>query len=75
MLIVWFFNPPFSACFKMSSVRQKERIKTKNPVFPRENEVFSDQKLVGEGGFEPPTSWSRTKRATRLRYSPMTYET
>jgi hypothetical protein len=29
-------------------------------------------KLVGEGGFEPPTFWSRTKRATRLRYSPMT---
>jgi hypothetical protein len=26
--------------------------------------------MVGESGFEPPTSWSRTKRATRLRYSP-----
>ena len=26
--------------------------------------------MVGEGGFEPPTFWSRTKRATRLRYSP-----
>jgi hypothetical protein len=26
--------------------------------------------LVGERRFELPTSWSRTKRATRLRYSP-----
>ena len=26
--------------------------------------------LVGAGGFEPPTSWSRTKRATKLRYAP-----
>ena len=26
--------------------------------------------LVGERGFEPPTSSSRTKRATELRYSP-----
>lgn len=27
-------------------------------------------KVVGERRFELPTSWSRTKRATRLRYSP-----
>ena len=26
--------------------------------------------MVGERGFEPLTFWSRTKRATRLRYSP-----
>ena len=26
--------------------------------------------MVGEMGFEPMTFWSRTKRATRLRYSP-----
>ncbi len=25
---------------------------------------------VGAGGLEPPTSWSRTKRATKLRYAP-----
>ena len=25
---------------------------------------------IGARGFEPPTSWSRTKRATRLRYAP-----
>lgn len=25
---------------------------------------------VGMGGFEPPTSWSRTKRAAKLRYIP-----
>ena len=28
------------------------------------------KKMVGESGFEPPASWSRTKRATKLRYSP-----
>src|SRR5579863_1953439 len=27
-------------------------------------------KQIGARGFEPPTSWSRTKRATRLRYAP-----
>ena len=27
--------------------------------------------MVGEPGFEPGTSSSRTKRATKLRYSPM----
>ncbi len=26
--------------------------------------------MVGETGVEPAASWSRTKRATRLRYSP-----
>ena len=26
--------------------------------------------MVGAGGFEPPTFWSRTKRATSLRYTP-----
>ena len=28
-------------------------------------------KLVGARGFEPPTPWSRTKCATRLRYAPI----
>ena len=26
--------------------------------------------MVGARGFEPPTSWSRTKRASKLRYAP-----
>ncbi len=29
--------------------------------------------VVGAGRFELPTSWSRTKRATRLRYAPTFY--
>ena len=29
-------------------------------------------KLVGERGFEPPTHWSQTSCATKLRYSPNT---
>ena len=28
-------------------------------------------RLVGKMGFEPTTSWSRTKRATKLRYFPI----
>ena len=28
--------------------------------------------MVGAVGFEPTTSWSRTKRATKLRYAPPT---
>ncbi len=27
-------------------------------------------KMVGAEGFEPSAFWSRTKRATRLRYAP-----
>ncbi len=26
--------------------------------------------MVGAGGFEPPTLWSQTRCATRLRYAP-----
>ncbi len=26
--------------------------------------------MVGARGFEPPTPWSRTRCATRLRYAP-----
>ncbi|RMN17265.1 hypothetical protein ALQ63_02533 [Serratia plymuthica] len=28
-------------------------------------------KVVGERGFEPPTHWSQTSCATKLRYSPI----
>nr|CDS56749.1 conserved hypothetical protein [Serratia symbiotica] len=27
--------------------------------------------MVGERGFEPPTHWSQTSCATKLRYSPL----
>ena len=30
-------------------------------------------KMVGERGFEPPTHWSQTSCATKLRYSPIFY--
>ncbi len=30
--------------------------------------------MVGERRFELPASWSRTKRATKLRYSPIIHE-
>ena len=31
---------------------------------------YSHHKVVGEEGFEPPTSCSQSRRATRLRYTP-----
>ncbi len=35
-------------------------------------EVRASKKVVGARGFEPPTPWSRTRCATRLRYAPST---
>ena len=32
--------------------------------------VVLTRSRVGARGFEPPTSWSQTRRATRLRYAP-----
>ena len=29
--------------------------------------------VVGEEGFEPPTLWSQTRCATKLRYSPTNF--
>ena len=29
--------------------------------------------MVGVRGFEPPASWSRTMRATKLRYTPIRF--
>ena len=49
---------------------------TKTGVFPETQKKGQQQNcqpfkiLVGARGFEPPTSWSQTKRATRLRYAP-----
>ena len=39
--------------------------KTKNPALFKRG-----SKVVGERGFEPPTHWSQTSCATKLRYSP-----
>ena len=35
-----------------------------------ELEIWKLRKMVGAVGFEPTTSWSQTKRATKLRYAP-----
>ena len=40
--------------------------KTKNPALFKRG-----SKVVGERGFEPPTHWSQTSCATKLRYSPI----
>ena len=46
--------------YKMVTIEDSEKSKVLN----------LQDKVVGERRFELPTSWSRTKRATRLRYSP-----
>jgi hypothetical protein len=41
------------------------------PMIQARPEKLSGRKLkIGVRGFEPPTTWSRTKCATRLRYTP-----
>lgn len=50
-------------CNKARKKRAKEDRKEKTP--PKRG-----SKLVGERGFEPPTHWSQTSCATKLRYSP-----
>ena len=33
---------------------------------------YKDLPMVGVSGFEPEASWTRTKRDTKLRHTPMT---
>jgi hypothetical protein len=39
----------------------------------QKQEIFQHDELVGAAGFEPATFWSQTRRATRLRYAPLTF--
>lgn len=36
----------------------------------KQSEEDKRNKKIGAAGFEPATSWSQTKRDTRLRYAP-----
>ena len=40
----------------------------------RQLALAAPRTMVGATGFEPATSWSRTKRATKLRYAPVQVE-
>ena len=56
---------------ELSDLRRLRRRQTK--ASPTHRSFFpykAHKKMVGERRFELPTSWSRTKRATKLRYSP-----
>jgi hypothetical protein len=44
--------------------------KTRSSEDPAPLKTARNPKMVGAVGFEPTTSWSRTKRATKLRYAP-----
>ena len=61
-----FFPPPYP--LRASSIHSPQTLKQKNPLSLRT--TVSLRKLVGVKGFEPLTFWSRTKRATSLRYTP-----
>ncbi len=54
---------------KTTFSRGIKKYRRRNVPFPTA-ERTAHTVLVGERGFEPPTSSSRTKRATKLRYSP-----
>ena len=53
--------------------------KNRQPVHwrydPKASSDADWKKVVGEEGFEPPTSCSQSRRATRLRYTPKRRET
>src|SRR5439155_7875803 len=37
---------------------------------PSQHSIIPKRYLVGASGFEPPASWSRTRRSTRLSHAP-----
>jgi hypothetical protein len=46
------------------------RKKAKISVITASPCVFGRKEVVGAAGFEPATSWSQTKRSTKLSYAP-----
>lgn len=40
------------------------------PAPPVAGKPAIQEEMVGADGFEPPTSWSQTRRSTRLSYAP-----
>lgn len=50
----------------------KRRLRRKNKPYKSSNKAkFEGLSVVEVTGFEPATFWSRTKRATKLRYAPI----
>jgi hypothetical protein len=48
---------------------QRISLRAQNLAIDAES-YLCEKLLVGEGGLEPPASWSQTRRATKLRHSP-----
>ena len=62
-------NEPRPLAASLLQVPQQE---TEKPnISWREDSRLREDEMVGVIGFEPTTSWSRTKRSTRLSYTPM----
>ena len=78
-------SPRFKSCHYKKSVKlQQKNLRKKNSLKsakkhekPLLNKGFSclqsfrPVKMVGVTGFEPATSWSRTKRSTKLSHTPI----
>ena len=61
----------------MSAITPMERIRRRADIFylgfmPRLGAAAPERTMVGAIGFEPTTSWSQTRRSTRLSYTPLT---
>ncbi len=55
---------------QQKTARLRTGVVTRRPL-----STSTERKVVGEEGFEPPTSCSQSRRATRLRYTPKRRET
>src|SRR5512136_1453457 len=55
----------------VESGMRNDQLAAKSRARHSEFHIPNSRRMVGARGFEPPTPWSRTKCATRLRYAPM----
>ena len=63
--------PSWQSCLKPPKTAQNKPCSTQKPTPEVSQDVgLSVEHLVGVAGFEPTTSSSRTKRATKLRHTP-----
>ena len=61
---LWYFCGQIKSIYFDDIFREKNKEKV---LFSTENSTF----LVGVPGFEPGASWTRTKRDTKLRHTPI----
>ena len=60
-------NPLLPKPFAFQGFFNRKKIKVRNHLYQRLRTF-----VVGVSGFEPEASWTRTKRDTKLRHTPLT---